>query len=313
MHQPSTMPSSSAQRALDRRVKVVLDFESNISPDRIPIVGVTDEAAQRAIKCAIASMTLITINIKQDNTYIQDFISNFHDTWKDVWTWLEFLHTQCVVRREYGESLMLQSLRIIPFIITTFAHEHVGYLRNDIRTTPGIFQILVPHYLQEGDDNTQDLANIESRFNFSSAMRSLLQDVDRRDVAVMANIVEAANGDVDVIAQVTIDRLRSVIAKTPQDLAAILSHLILFPIFVTSAHLPLRSAMLRHELLPIVIERLNVIATQPTHSFIHVIFPLLVTLSFHVLLAMMESANGPSWIAQAVDAGLLLAILELGL
>jgi hypothetical protein len=100
-------------------------------------------------------------------------------------------------------------------------------------------------------------------------MRSLLQDVDRQDVTVLANIVGAANGDAGAIAQVTINRLRSVITETPQDLAAIVSHLFLFPVFVAGAHLPLRSAMLLHGSLPIVIETLDVISAQPAYSFIH--------------------------------------------
>jgi hypothetical protein len=206
---------------------------------------------------------------------------------------------------------MLQSLRIIPFIINVFTHSERN-LRRDIQTTPGIFRILVPHYLQEGDDNTQDRANIETKFNFSAAMMTLLQDVD---TMVLPSVVEAANGGAGAIAQVTVDRLHVAIANTPPDLRVIESRLRLLSIFTINLYPPLRSAMLLHKSLPVIIDTMNVIDAQPAHSFVtgtgHSTFASLVILCFRTLLASLESSNGSAWIAKAVDAGLLPVVLQL--
>ncbi|KIM82212.1 hypothetical protein PILCRDRAFT_471888 [Piloderma croceum F 1598] len=308
------MASASAQLAVDRQVKVISDFEYNLAPDRIPSTNVTVETAQKAIKLAIVSMTLITVEIRRDPTFIRTYSSNFRNAWKGVWTWLEFLHTQCVVRQEYGETLMLQSLRIIPFIINVFTRGDRN-LRKDIQTTPGIFRKLVPHYLQEGDDNTQDRANIETKFDFSAAMMTLLQDVEFLDTTVLPSVVEAADGGAGAIAQVTVDRLRVAIAKTPPDLSVIESRLCLLSIFTINLYRPLRSAMLLHKSLPIIIDTMNMIDAQPAHSFVagtgHSTFASLVMLCFKTLFASLESSNGSAWIAKAIDAGLLPVVLQL--
>lgn len=307
------MASSSAQRTLDRRVKVVSDFERNLTSELIPIAGTTDEAAQRAIKFAIGSMTLISVEVRRDSTFIPTFISNFRDAWKGVWAWLEFLHTHCVLRHEYGETIMLQALRIIPFIITIFAFNPEGYLRSSISRTPGVFRVLVPHWLQEGVDSTQDLANIEAEFNFSSALSSLLQGEEGQDATVLANVVDAADGGADAIAKVAVNHLRIVITKSPPDIHAILFRLFLVSVFSTTVCPPLRSAMLLNESLSIIIDTMNVMTAQPAEFFTHSIFTPLATFTFRTLVIALESSNGPLWIAQALDAGLLPAVLQLGL
>src|ERR1700691_5106439 len=136
-------------------------------------------------------MTLIIVEIKRNPTFIQKSIAIFLNAWPGVWKWLQFLFAQCVAKNHHGQALMLQSLRIIPFIITVFGRDNGAGLRTLIIRTPGIFHILIPHWLQEKTDIYQDL---DPQFNFSAALRSLLRENDHHDPKILACIVEAAGG-----------------------------------------------------------------------------------------------------------------------
>src|ERR1700683_2037330 len=142
------MPSSLARR----REKILADFQRNLAADSIPTTIIADETSKRAIQFAISSMTLIIVEIKRNPTFIQKSIAIFLNAWPGVWKWLQFLFTQCVAKNHHGQALMLQSLRIIPFIITIFGRDNGAGLRTLIIRTPGIFYILIPRWLQERTD-----------------------------------------------------------------------------------------------------------------------------------------------------------------
>ena len=67
--------------------------------------------------------------------------------------------------------------------------------------------------------------------------------------------------------------------------------------------------MLQKNVLPVIIETLNIIGAQPLSGLVPSGF---VTLSYYTLYEALESASGPVWIAQALDAGLLFAMLRSG-
>jgi hypothetical protein len=256
-HQPLS------QLALERRAKVVSDFQQNLAPETIPTAMVADETAEGAIKLAIVTMTLVISEIRKDiNT--TTFLSTMLNTWTGVWKWIEFLHTRCIVGKKFGESLALQSLRIIPLIVVTFCETG---LRKVIARTPEIFHILVPHWLREDIDET--LVQLDHNFNFSAALRGILLLEEHHDANFLATIVNAADGGAEAVADAAIGRLRNVMVKDPPEPTQIVQHIWLVSAFATSLCPPLRSAMLHRRLLPTLVDVMNVIGAQPTHTPFH--------------------------------------------
>jgi hypothetical protein len=294
--------------ALERRAKVLSDFQQNLAQKMIPTATVIDETAKGAIKLAIVSMTLVISEIRRDIMFTTTFFSTLLDSWAGVWKWIQFLHARCVIGKEYGETLQLQSFRIIPWIIAALCKDHDIGLRKVLARTPGIFNIIVPHWLDEGTD--KNLMQLNPDYNYSAALKGLLMLEEHHDAKILADIVEAADGGAEAVASVAMGHLRHIIVMDHPDLTQVQNHMWLVSAFASSLCPPLRSAMLHHMVLPTIIDALNVIGGQPTYTFIH---PGLVTLSYRTLSEVLESVNGPSWISQALDMGMLPAMLRSGL
>ena len=290
--------------SLQRSERVLSDFQINLSAGRIPSPSETDESAKTAIKIAISSLTIIIVKIRRDPNFISKHIAVFRQAWQGVWAWLQFLSAECITEH-HGQTIMLHSLRIIPFVIAAFSRDNEAGLRSLIAHTPGVFQILIPHWLRENIDINQDLAKITLDFNFSAALGGLLQKEDHRNAEILTTIVGSASGRAQEIARVAIGHLQSVVFRSPPDFAQITQHLVLVSAFSTSLCPPLRSAMLQNRSLPVIIDTVKAMGTQAVPAGF-------VTLSYLALSDALDSANGPVWIIQSLDVGLLSAILKAG-
>ena len=98
-----------SQLALQRRAKVISDFQQNLSQEAIPTAAATEETAKGAIKLAIVSMTLVISEIRRDIMFTTTFVSTLLDSWAGVWKWIQFLHARCIIGKEYSKIPMLQS------------------------------------------------------------------------------------------------------------------------------------------------------------------------------------------------------------
>jgi hypothetical protein len=302
---------------MERRVKLISDLQQNITPDMIPTALVANEVAEERIKLTIVTLTRVICEIKRDTTFIETNLSALLDAWPGILQWIEFIYSRCVDKKDFGEKLMVQSLRIISWIIVSFCNDRGIGLRKLIASTPGVFPILIPPWLREATNDP--LIQLPRDRDFSAALISLVDDKEQCDVIigdeeqcdinVFAFIVRAADGGAEAVAKAAMEPLRNIIANNPPDLDQFLKPMRLVSAFITSRYPPLRSSMYIQRLLPTLVEIMSVIGAQPISTFIH---SELVVLSYRTVYAALDSANGPSCISQALDEGLLLAILRAG-
>jgi hypothetical protein len=106
-------------------------------------------------------------------------------------------------------------------------------------------------------------------------------------------------------------RVRSFFGEKPPGYVDMVPHLRLVYAFSCSPVKPLRLAMLCHKSLPTLIETLNLINVDTT-SYQSPARDTCVWLCYFSFIEALQSANGATWITQALDAGFLFVALKLG-
>jgi hypothetical protein len=150
--------------------------------------------------------------------------------------------------------------------------------------------------------------------NWARALNFMLLGEERGSKDALEEIVSAADGGAKTVAHVALNHLRPFIGLCPVDYAAISPHICLIDAFSSSIVSTLRSAMLSQRSLPTLIETLNFInmdhSSLPPDELLYQSES--ITACYAGIIQALESANGAIWVSQALDAGVLPAILTSG-
>ncbi|KIM72629.1 hypothetical protein PILCRDRAFT_829640 [Piloderma croceum F 1598] len=287
----------------------------DLSPASIPTAQIPDHNDRKAIQLAISALTTVYACALQRKL---DEHSDLKGLWADIWQWIKFLDSHCGTEGAYinklrsmaspGEDLQAVSLKIIPLIILNLCV--IGNLRNAIVTTPGILTMLTRRWV----DNDSEVEPGPRRDpNWARALNFMLLGDERGSKDALEEIASAANG-AKTVARTALSHLRPFIGLRPVNYAAISPHICLIDAFSSSIVSTLRSAMLSQRSLPTLIETLNFINTD--HSSLPYDELLYqsksITACYAGIIQALESANGPIWVSQALDAGMLPVILKSG-
>jgi hypothetical protein len=298
-------------------IKVMQDSTNDITElcsrlNRKGIPGTPTPAKKKigVVKCALHAMLKIGLVCETKLASDPGAVSQLLAAWKNIWAWMEFFHTTCVIDAVYGEMLRVMSLRVIPITISALGRDQ--RLRGTIARTPGAVAILTRHWLQENMYLSQiELAGCSL---FSGALRVLLNPTSARECIPVLDLMVAAAGDAQTIAHTSVEHARNAKSQSssnPTDYwRDIHTHVDLI-FFFASVHFPaLRRALLsQKDAVDLAVELLHVLSGHPrgTVQAEKCLLP-----TFSILLELFVSASGLHWIVRAVGAGVLEDILRLG-
>jgi hypothetical protein len=297
--------------------KVMQDSTNDITElcsrlDRKGIPGTPTPAKKKigVVKCALHVMLRIAL-IFETKLGDPGALSRLLVAWKNIWAWMEFFHTTCVVDAVYGEMLRIMSLRVIPITISALGRDQ--QLRCTIARTPGAVAILTRHWLQENIYLSQiELAGIDSLF--SGALRVLLCPTSARDCIPVLDLMVAAAGDAQTIARTSVEHARNAKSQSSSNSADywldIHTHVDLIFLFASVPIPALRRALLsQKDAVDLAVELLHILSGRPcgTVQAEKCLFP-----TFSILLELFLSASSLHWIVRAVEAGVLEDSLRLG-
>lgn len=223
-----------------------------------------------------------------------------------LYSWTHTVHQMASRLRAIcsrGENFQAGSLQIIPLIIWVLCSR--GPLRNTTLASHGILTMLARRWVEGGLGHEG-----RCQQDWALALNCILLGPERRSKSVLEEIVGATDGGAEVIAQIAVGRVRTFLSQSLMDYHAMDPHLGLMDAFSSSLVRPLRLAMLCQRSLPTLIEVLNLInnddtlASSPqTNCIVN---------SYSSIIEALQSVNGATWISQALDAGLLSALLKSG-
>jgi hypothetical protein len=311
------MDATIASSVSEFTIKVMQDSTNDITElcsrlDRKGIPGTPTPAKKKigVVKCALHAMLKIGLVFETKLASDPGAVSRLLAAWKNIWAWMEFFHTTCVIDAVYGEMLRVMSLRVIPITISALGRNQ--QLRGTIARTPGAVAILTRHWLQEDMYLSQiELAGCSL---FSGALRVLLNPTSARECIPVLDLMVAAAGDAQTIAHTSVEHARNAKSQSSSNPADywcdIHTHVDLIFLF-TSAHFPaLRRVLLsQKDTVDLAVELLHVLSGHPRRT-VQAEKCLLPT--FSILLELFVSASGLHWIVRAVGAGVLEDILRLG-
>ncbi|KII87049.1 hypothetical protein PLICRDRAFT_243254 [Plicaturopsis crispa FD-325 SS-3] len=216
------------------------------------------------------------------------------DGWPHIWQWLQFEHDKCIVGGAYGDEG--SEMAVVAITHTLVALSLSKVTRSAVLRTPGVVALLARQWLQE---RPPKLAN-QTR-SFAVALENLLE---RLYPTPTQEVLDAAGGDAALVATTVLARLRTSLATA--DVEDIVVHLSLIHEFSCISCRPLHLALINHGAIPETIKVLswsNARAMDGTP-------PDTISLCFNNILLGFYSANGSAWAVQALDSGLLTALLR---
>jgi hypothetical protein len=276
----------------------------------IPTAQIPDISDKKAIQIAIFALSTLWICGVANKL---GEISDLKDIWPGVFAWMKFLDSHCGSDGTYieqlrsmssrGEDLQSGSLKVVPLVISVLCGQ--ASLRATIVASPGIVTMLTRRWVVGGLER-----DIQRQQDLSLALNRLLLGPERRNRGTVEEIVGATDGGAEVIACVALGHVRTFIGQIPVDYEAMTPHLGLIEAFSTSLVHPLRLAMLCQRSLPLLTEVLAIIDhndSSPSPEQADCI-----AYAYSSIIEALRSANGAIWISQALDGGLLPAMLKSG-
>jgi hypothetical protein len=272
----------------------------------IPTAQIPDINDKKAIQIAVSALSILWIcgvHNLGGHSYPKDI-------WPDIFAWLMFLDSHCGADGTYierlrsmssrGEDLQEGSLRVIPLLISVLCRQ--ASLRTAMVASSGIMTMVTRRWV--------GLAKDVRHQDWARALNHLLLGPERRSGGTLEEIVGATDGGAEVIAHVALGHVRAFINQSPVDYREMIPHLGLIDAFSCSLVCPLRLAMLCQRSLPLLIEVLACINRDdapPSPPQVDCI-----AYAYSSIIEALQSANGATWISQALDAGLLPALLRSG-
>ncbi|KZP22640.1 hypothetical protein FIBSPDRAFT_931037 [Athelia psychrophila] len=298
---PITPPISKLQAALHRYLS------ASALPGRKAIPSGTDE---RAVRLAILALSIITGC--QDHFRRNDKLDPcFLNAWPGIWTWLHFLYEQCCRRARYGDNTKIQALVTIATSLGSMSLSKS--LQRKVQSTPGVVTMLTRLWRDEGRYSKlierAHASNLDCVSHpFTGSLKDLLTADDLPPNCIPD--VVAASGGAKAAATSAIQHLQAVLAEKPARFLIIYNHISLISQLSARTAPEILYAMLPQGMTVLLVktflwlEKKSPGAPEDKDTIYKCM-----SACIRTLITAMQATSGPSLIVQALDAGLLPAVL----
>lgn len=271
------------------------EIHSVLVPQRIPKADTPHEQAQRIVQRAGASLLAIgTCNFTSNQMAASKFLSD----WSNIWSWIEYLHSQCVLANMYGEGIMVASILPIGCALKTLSM-HDG-LRNLIGSTTGVLSMVLYYWTKEPEGVDVHMQLADANGLFSQTLKMLLANAEH-DPSVFTSIIDVVKGGADSISRISFVHLQNALDLTPISCLDVYVHVDLIGIFSSYPCLPLRAAVHSQNYISAIIKAANVVSESATDSVKNAI----VETCYITFANILGTAHGPAENCRVLDNGLL--------
>lgn len=266
---------------------------------------------RHAVDCAIEALDAI----KVFRTYAHyPWINKlFMNAWHGIWKWLHFLDAQCCQPAKYGHKVQSQALCTIALTVETLCRSPAVF--EAMLSTPGVVALISRNWIAEDSSLIIDAvfapANEPVSCLFAIALDALVSNPTAQVSLSMAEVILAAGGR-EVVAKHAVDRIKAALEETP-DFVVLFQHLSLIANLTCTDDNDSELLLCALELgmIPLLIRTLLWIHKQsPATSKDEE----LACRSVGSCCLMMEyvriAPKGPIWVIQALNSGLIPAILK---
>ncbi|KII89072.1 hypothetical protein PLICRDRAFT_595097 [Plicaturopsis crispa FD-325 SS-3] len=281
----------------------------NLRPERIPALDSRpSQLDYHNVQLAIHSLMVVnacTVHMERTpNLFTSRFLEP--DGWPHFWLWIQYLHAQCIVAKVFGDSSCTSSTGAICFILSTLTSSEPFI--QVLRDTPGVLALLTKLWV----DSPNNVDPRESDGFFALPLGRLLPDLHTPNGTtndIFSQVVNAVDGDVDLVVRTALDALRSPDTGTRLGNTSLAANLTLVHnLLGNPLPSPFRSAFISQGAIRQLIALLSWFISEPSRWHL----TLLVELCFINLTGVMQSFGDPSWVVHALECGLLTVVLRSG-
>ena len=262
---------------------------------------------RRTVNLAIAALRIIHYcHSRLDND--QALVSCLEENWTSTWSWIKFLN-RVYTELDYGDVVKRKALCVIPFAL--LAHTKSKALKSQMQSTPDVASLIAKHWQKEGL-----IPDIDKMFEdalcprpFTGTIRELLVDCPI-EVGFHTSLFNSI-GDVNSFASSIMEHWHSALRSenSPVGLHIVEGQTAFMLNLTVCNYQPLLTALLHRGMLPSIVKTLqwftdcSVVKSQAAYcSF----------MCFTLLTKTTKVVDAERWVAQALDAGCMDAILRLG-
>lgn len=294
----------SRSRSVTNNLGSLSEIHAALRPNKIPKPGTPHDQAERAIKLAGSNLLAVgSYNLAQNRHVASKFLVE----WPNIWKWVEFLHSECVVEATYGGIIMVSSLFAIGWALKTLATDRP--IRNLMSNTSGVLSLIMHHWLKEGTDANMELSHVNGLFA-EALYRLLSNEVDMS--SVLPNILAAVEGGAETIARVSLEHLSTALNHVPIDLLAINCHLTLINQFAWYDSPPLCAAFYSRKTIVATMNALDIVSASVASDRPQ-LKEIVIEQCFLTTANVLESTTrGPLEFRRVLDDGFLISFLKSG-
>jgi hypothetical protein len=287
----------------------ITDAIRYLDAKRIPKVGTIDIDN---LEIALVTMNFICtyeVHLVDNDAFVPILV----DAWGDIWKWIVFLYTRCIIPgpTAYGREYCCRSLEMIPRIIWVLGRRDP--LLKAMNATPGLLRIITKQWLEEKDifrDPVIYQHQVAVRETYGiRALDTLLVYIPESegDLDQVNEVIKYAGGKAEDLASLSLKCFQSAMKRSPLDYVSIRCHLTFITKLTSAVNQDLRWAFLCNGLIPVMVNALAFFGSQPAST--SALESSCVTICFLTITDSIVAVNGPLWSIQALDAGLLPALL----
>ncbi|KII84023.1 hypothetical protein PLICRDRAFT_436681 [Plicaturopsis crispa FD-325 SS-3] len=238
------------------------------------------------------------------------------DGWPSIWKWLQFMREKCVLQKSYGEDACTSA--VIGIATTLEVLRRHTNLRIAVTTTSGVLELIMEQWLHASDHarlgtNLSDAGYHYIQSRLMLALGGLLESTDATPKSPVGpqifgpQILAGAGGDSKLVATTALSRLRTSVADANAPETDVGPHLMLM-YNLSGQCQAIHLALANEGLIPVIIEVLSWCNARPAQA------KPANTLNecYRNLLRVFYSTNGAVWVVQALDSGLITAMLRSG-
>ncbi|KZP13199.1 hypothetical protein FIBSPDRAFT_983272 [Athelia psychrophila] len=231
----------------------------------------------------------------------------FSSAWPAIWKWLQFLDDQYCQSSKHGPIMDVKVRVLIALTVRSLSHSNA--LRYLVASTPGVITMITRRWIAECR-NPITFARAEQPRPFNAVLIILLLDDGSRPSNCLPDLIAASGGE-KAVAALAIGHLNTVLAEKPTDLSTISRQLTLVVNLSLSKVPTLLLALLRQGVIPSMVKMLVWLAEQsPSVPENETTACRCVVVCFHTLHDAVTGLYGTSWVVQALESGMISAILK---
>ncbi|KZP07102.1 hypothetical protein FIBSPDRAFT_1053168, partial [Athelia psychrophila] len=307
-----------AQRALHSIDPPILEIDdalqNYLSITALPI-GKPNPTARdrRAVDLGLLVLDVLTCcgeHFKRD----KKLVTCFSRAWPALWTWLQFLSDQCCQSRKYGPLVQYQAIIMIPMALGGMSSSDILGLQ--VASTPGVISMITRYWMSEDSNFTLKNACAAAGCTphlFTRALFTLIENLDPPSTPkFLSDVIVAAPGGAAAVAKHAIEQLTVAQAEKPTNFQMIAEHITLIKSLLSNRAPQLLLNLLGQGLIPSIVKLLLWLRKQQPANAPNDerMACQCVMLSCFTLTRAIMAPNGPSWAIQALDAGIIPAILH---